>query len=53
MTTQHEMAMLLERQNRLLTSVINTSPVGILLVNAESWVCDIANAAAHDLGAAA
>jgi two-component system cell cycle sensor histidine kinase/response regulator CckA len=50
-TTQHELAEQLETQNLLLNSVINASPVGILLFDAASGTCDIANPAVGGLGA--
>lgn len=50
-SSQHEMAELLERQNVLLNSVINASPVGIVLFHADAWVCDVANLAAREFGA--
>ena len=50
-TAHRHMAELLERQNLLLTSVIDASPVGILLLNADTWTCDIVNPAVACLGA--
>ncbi|MGH9142353.1 MAG: ATP-binding protein, partial [Vicinamibacterales bacterium] len=50
-TVQHKLAELLERQNLLLTSVIDASPVGVMLLSAGTWVCDIANAALRGFGA--
>ena len=50
-TAQHEMSTLLARQNLLLNSVVEASPVGILLLSSRTWTCDIANSAVRAFGA--
>jgi two-component system cell cycle sensor histidine kinase/response regulator CckA len=50
MTDRHEMGALLERQRLLLDAVIQTSPVGIALVNANGWTCELTNAAFRAFG---
>ena len=50
-TQQHQLSELLERQNVLLNAIVDASPVGILLLNARTWTCDIANAAVRTFGA--
>lgn len=50
-TTQHQLAEQLERQNVLFNAMIEASPIAIVLLTAERWVCDISNRAAQTLGA--
>ncbi len=52
MTDRHEMGTLLERQRLLLDAVIQTSPVGIALVNSSGWTCEMTNAAVRAFGGA-
>ena len=51
MTKSHEMSALLERQNLLLNAVVGAAPVGVLLLNARTWTCDMVNAAVANFGA--
>jgi two-component system, cell cycle sensor histidine kinase and response regulator CckA len=50
MTDRHQMAELLDRQRLLLEAVIQASPVGIVLVTANGWICEMANAAVRAFG---
>jgi two-component system, cell cycle sensor histidine kinase and response regulator CckA len=44
-TDRKRLAALLERQNQLLSAIVNNSPVGVAVLSGKSFICDSANPA--------
>jgi PAS domain S-box-containing protein len=50
-TDRKRLAALLERQNQLLSAIVNNSPVGVAVLSGKSFICDSANPALQRLRA--